>query len=111
MKRTPKKGARRYGDGRAAFLGHLQALQKWVGEGRTLKAFYDDHAEALKISYAQFTRHARTYIENPKPSRRRTDVKPQVTGASVSRPAPKSNPSAAPQFRHQADAGDKDDLI
>ena len=130
MKPTPKKGGqrtgkRRYGDGRAAFLGHLEALRKWVEEGRTLKAFFDEHEAALGISYPQFTRHARTYIDNPKPTRRQTNGNPQTPAAVPSRPAPQAGaglrsgstparpaaPGVAPQFRHQAEAGDKDDLV
>lgn len=131
MKPTPKKGGqragkRRYGDGRAAFLGHLEALRKWVEEGRTLKAFFDEHEAALGISYPQFTRHARTYIEKPKPTRRQTNGNPQTPAAVPSRPAtpqvgtgprsgtPQTRPAVAgvaPQFRHQAEAGDKDDLV
>lgn len=131
MKPTPKKGGqragkRRYGDGRAAFLGHLEALRKWVAEGRTLKAFFDEHEAALGISYPQFTRHARTYIEKPQPTRRQTNGNPetpapvpsggaQLAGATKRPGPPPTRPATgggiAPQFRHQAEAGDKDDLV
>lgn len=118
MKSTPKKrkdspGERRYGDGRAAFLGLVEQLQKWVKEGRTIRAFYDQHKADLNISYSQLTRHARTYIEKPASQRNTHDSHPvsPPTSKKPSQPKPAAQkPGAAPQFRHAA-TGDDEQLI
>jgi hypothetical protein len=119
MKSTPKKGKgppgnRRYGDGRAAFLGLVEKLQKWVSEGRTIRAFYDQHQADLPISYPQFTRHARTYIEKPvakrKPHAIQSNSQPTQTPPTRPKPAAQK-PGAAPQFQFRAGDVDDDKLI
>lgn len=112
MKTTPKKGAskqpmKRYGDGRAAFLGHVEAIQSWINEGRTLRSYFDQAGD-LGITYSQFVRHARTYIrKNP----HERFQQPADQGQSAG-----EQPAAKPvvgqqQFRHSAVTGDDDKLI
>ena len=119
MKPTPIKSAnkrinRRYGDGRASFLGRLEAVQRWIDEGRTLRSYYDDHADVLEVSYSQFVRHARTFLHRkirrpangdaaPSPAREKETKANQTTSSQES--------FTPPQFRHNAESSSKDELI
>jgi hypothetical protein len=98
MKATPRKrgkveagGGKRWGDGRVAVLGHLDRLRQWVSEGRSRRAYYDDHATELGISYAQFARHARAHVEPLSPSSKSTKhvnpapPPPEVVSVNASR--------------------------
>lgn len=123
MKSTPTKGSRkrterRYGDGRAAFLGHVEAIQKWVDEGRTLRSYYDDHAAALGITYSTFIRHARTYLRpltrstpNGTSATQPAAVQGPAKGSTASPTRPTGPGIGAPQFKHSADSGNQDDLV
>lgn len=115
MKSTPSKGMkRRLGDGRAAFISHIDALQKWVDSGRTLRAFYDDHESALGISYSQFARYAGDFIRPLLiPNRSRNNAKPPTARdhidakPSAPRGTPTTQVSTKPKFfNHSADAAD-----
>lgn len=120
MKTTPKKGAakqpvKRYGDGRAAFLGHVEAIQSWIDEGRTLRSYFDQAGD-LGITYSQFVRHARTYIRRSvnrrNPHERFDQQAGQGQPASQSAGKPAGKPVVGQQqFRHSAVAGDDDKLI
>lgn len=120
MKTTPKKGAakqpaKRYGDGRAAFLGHVEAIQSWIDEGRTLRSYFDQAGD-LGITYSQFVRHARTYIRRSvnrrNPHERFDQQAGQGQPASQSTGKPAGKPVVGQQqFRHSAVAGDDDKLI
>lgn len=84
MKSTPKKSVgkrvgKRYGDGRAAFLGLVESIQRWIDEGRTLRSFFDQAGD-LGITYSQFARHAGTYIRRPNHHRRTTSERVAQTG-------------------------------
>lgn len=116
MKTTPKKGGakqvgKRYGDGRAAFLGHVEAIQTWIDEGRTLRSYFDQAGD-LGITYSQFVRHARTYVRPLVIRRNASERVEQQTGQG--QPADKSAGKPVvgqQQFRHNAVAGDDDKLI
>lgn len=125
MKSTPAKGSgkrkeRRYGDGRAAFLGHVEAIQKWVDEGRTLRSYYDDHEAALGITYSTFIRHARSFLRpltrstpNGTSATQPAAVQGPAKANSAPSPARPTGPAVgAPQFKHSPDSGNnQDDLI
>ena len=122
VRKGGKPGERRYGDGRAAFLGHLEAIQQWVGAGKTMRTYYDAHAKELGISYPQFTRHAESYVEKPK-KRSKLNERPEVRNgpAVVERQPAERQPVGAigppavrdgdfaPRFHH--DPKPKKDLI
>ncbi|MCZ2135866.1 MAG: hypothetical protein LC098_10640 [Burkholderiales bacterium] len=117
MKTTPKKGAakqpaKRYGDGRAAFLGHVEAIQSWIDEGRTLRSYFDQAGD-LGITYSQFVRHARTYIRRSVTRRNPHERFEQQAGQGQSAGhQPAGKPVVGQQqFRHSAVAGDDDKLI
>ncbi len=125
---TPKKEPERmWGDGRAVVLAHADAIREWVEGGRTMRSYHKAHQEALGISYVQFTRLCRSYIqaEPPRPKGSRNDKQATTTstrktsGTSTSKPSRAetasdgtTNPSKPfGEFRHNPIAGDLDDLI
>jgi hypothetical protein len=117
MKTTPKKGAakkpvKRYGDGRAAFLGRVEAIQSWSDEGRTLRSYFDQAGD-LGITYSQFVRHARTYL---RPSVTRKNPHERFQQPAEQGQSAGEQPAGKPvvgqqQFRHSAVSGDDDKLI
>lgn len=54
------------GDGRAAFLAHLERIKAEIGASRPQRSVYIEYADVLKISYSQFTHYVRLYIKGVK---------------------------------------------
>lgn len=117
--RARTEEVRRRGDGRAAFLAHLDRIKAHVASGRTMIQFYQENAEALGIGYPQFTRYVERFItekEKPKaaqpaapvdtPKERQNHEQARSSGGPI-------RVSSEPRrtFQYESDASRLDDLV
>src|SRR5690349_4855046 len=63
MKETVTAPKKHRGSGRVPFLANLEAIKNEVDQGWPLSATYEKFKEKLDISYIQFTRYVRKYIQ------------------------------------------------
>ena len=93
----------RYGDGRASFIAHLGAIEKWMHAGHTLKSYYDAHK--FPIKYEMLSRHYRNYVAKTRPKAQSASQKPNLPldkNATTLKPnqTPATVPFAIKQFIH-----------
>ncbi len=97
----PKQAARkRKGDGRAAFLSHLDRIKAHVVAGRPMVQYFEEHADALGIGYIQFTRYVERYItaKQEKSATRAIDAKKESIDEQASS-RPQSSTGRLPDFK------------
>lgn len=52
----------RRGEGRVKFLAHAEKIKELINSGHAQQFVYDQHADALGISYSQFNRYVSKYV-------------------------------------------------
>ncbi len=52
--------------GKSSFMPFLQEIKERLARGETKRMIFDNYADALSISYTQFTRYVKTYCEEKK---------------------------------------------
>jgi hypothetical protein len=94
------------GMGRYAFLTVVDEIRSEISAGMPIKAAYEKRAEALGISYAQFRRYARKFVDEgakagtlPPASIQRTVPTPP---AQAPIPAPETPHDSLPPADHEA---------
>ena len=133
----PTNRARRWGDGRVAFIRQKDLFRSLVEAGHPISSIYADHGAALGIGYTQFARYVRKYLLDAtlltcrQPERGQVQAASQVppaplppasaqqrmagSGSAVGAgPAPGQRPAKPilPGFQHDPNSGnDRDDLI
>ncbi len=55
----------RRGDGRMAFFAHRTEIQQLIHQGMSVIGVYRELESKLGITYSQFTRYVKSYIEKP----------------------------------------------
>ena len=87
----PKRGE--YGRGRMAFIALLDPIRADVERGRPLRDIYREHQVKLAVTYQQFTKLARRYLDVvPLPRRTR----PLPPGPGTVPPPRGSTPESGP---------------
>lgn len=111
----PRKGA-----GRVTFLAHAEKIKELIASGHPQRSIYDEHAEALGISYSQFNRYVGKYVlGKTEGGHQKGKVSEAVPQPAPATPAPVTTGSntaeAAPAkrgaFTHDANASKRNDLI
>jgi hypothetical protein len=87
---------KRWGEGRVAFMAHLDRIKTQLEAGQTARVIWESLPGNLGISYSNFARYIAKHIRSPANDRK----------AQVARPAP-SSPGARPGTRDTGNGGGK----
>lgn len=110
----PRKGA-----GRVTFLAHAEKFRELIKSGHPQRSIYDEHADALGISYSQFNRYVGKYVLGKTESGHQkgkvveTVVSPAEPVAATGEVKQQANasPEKKGAFTHDANASKRNDLI
>jgi hypothetical protein len=91
MTETPQNGKAKKQSGRLTFFACREAIRAELERGATMLSVYQTRAEALGISYAQFTRHVNVYIrgkpQKPRGKRQAAVAEGEQSRAAASKPS------------------------
>jgi len=102
----------RKGDGRVAFLAHINTFWELLNAGHTQRSIYDDHASVLGISYSQFSRYVGKYLP-VKEGDHKHQIKQATGGTPQATPVTSigQKPSKPVPFAYDPNSGNDRDLI
>lgn len=99
------------GAGRVGFLARRDEFAKLIEAGHPLRSIYNDHQDALDISYSQFTRYVTRYIRTVDDGSGGSRERPKGD-ATEDRPSSRGDQGTPQPFQFDPTAGrNKDDLI
>ncbi|OKP00828.1 TraK family protein [Xenorhabdus eapokensis] len=84
------------GQGRVAFLAHIDLFRTLVEKGYPLKVIYADHKDKLQIGYPQFTKYVNRYILKTKPNgHQKKEIMNEDQAMKANSPGFQHNPNSA----------------